>query len=700
MAEGHNFVCHHPTSTEVSEGCRAFQHLVRRKTLTALSFINKFYHSEYRVCVLPINGTCTEYTSVLKNELNRVLISCLGGKNPIQGVDSLKALSYGASIASVTKGWPDNCPCMEAGLEAELRKRITKEKMDLPEGYIDHVRSVVKKVFPRGIRRGTFWAHAKRVTPPFSSTTEKACKDGGSYASWNGMRADYLSMLERPEVCHEPTFMVAKAAGKPRPLVKNHPSYLLLRPIHTAMYDHLSKQPWLLRGPPTANQFLKSGFSSRRDLAPNKQYLSADFTAATDSLSIEVAETIFDELAWLSSPDVLPSLAEAKKSLRPKITIGDEVIEPSTGQMMGNLCSFPLLCLQNYCAATWVDKLVGEDCPKLINGDDLLVEASDRWYRKYKQISPTLGMNLNEKKTSYSRTFLTINSTYFSANFKEIPFVRSKGLQCSDPREVGVIMGDILKPYQKTRHLGLGFLVRLLVNHFKNQICISGRSLRKLGFRTTAVTHLPSWAKRRERERYQRPEEDLPRDRCPMGLNLVQIDDKFNLIDEKEVAEAVVAAHWDGGQFVREKRMKMRAVIKKLRDTRTTRGKRVKTRMSLATLLPEKQTKKIWIPEKLADCYTQCHDTSMVHAVYSPDGNQFWLAAGEPCQVCERVRSVIRNRSKGEERNETLLMKQSMGGVVLSDPQADFDVPDMVWRDPSHSNSPLSNRWNTGSRSL
>jgi hypothetical protein len=630
-----------------SERCRTFQHSVRTATKRAVSFIEGFYGLASGVKPLPVNGKCGDYTASVKKSLNVDLVSCLAG-NSIQGVDELYALSFAASISSIPKSWPQCCDCMEGGLEEELIGRLTQKKSDLlPEGYLEFVGEVVHEIFPKGIRKSEIERHARRVTPPFSSTTEATRSEGGSYSSWMGRRGDYLNSLEKPEVLHRPSFMVANAPGKPRPLVKNHPSYLLLKPVHTAIYDRLSKHKWLLRGDLRHKSLISAGFT------PGGDYLSADFTAATDNLRIEISEAIIDSIARFSSPSAIPLLSEARRSLRPLIAFTNTTIEPVVGQLMGNLVSFPLLCLQNYIAARWVDKLAGVgEVPKLINGDDLIVQAPLKWVEIYKREASRIGFHLNEKKTSYSSRFLVGNSTYFSSRFRMIPFVRAAGLTIRDPRDVGTVMNDILRPFVSVRSNKTRQLVHLLSIHFRRLIRASGLNLYSLGFR---VSRLGDLRLTREIEQYEvyRSGHDarkIFRVEPPMRLDLVKSEDPFGVHDDSELAEAVVAEHWEGGEFVKAEKEKLREVLKRLKSERMTRYQRMGRRRTLRRLLRVETVKTVWIPRRVADCYDLTHETIML------DDDGFFVK--KECKICDRVREIINERRQLEKEKDDLEFAQ------------------------------------------
>jgi hypothetical protein len=78
------------------------------------------------------------------------------------------------------------------------------------------------------------------------------------------------------------------------------------------------------------------------------------------------------------------------------------------GQMMGAYLSFPLLCLQSYCAATWAARF-DKDAKFLVNGDDTVISAE----REVTVQDYPDGFRLNDDKTIRSPGVVEINSTAF-----------------------------------------------------------------------------------------------------------------------------------------------------------------------------------------------------------------------------------------------------------------------------------------------
>jgi hypothetical protein len=658
------------TSQPTLDACSRYRRQVRSASLRAISFLSSTFHQKIVVpqALHCLGDVCDKYSSDWKRFLSSFLISFLADEVvPDFHLGKDDSLSLAASLNSITKSWPDSCDCMGGALASDLYERLTKEKRTLPEGYLEFVRFKVRELFPKGIREKSLKRRAVLVTPPFSSTTCAGRKDGGSYSYWEGRQEEFLN--SDPELIHEPAFMVAKDAGKPRPLVKNHPSYLYLRPLHQYLYDRLSKNSWLLRGEFTRASLLRAGFS------PRKTYLSADFSAATDGLPIEVAEAIIDELAFLSPQSLSGILSAARASLRPAISgLSTSVVIPTTGQLMGNLLSFPLLCMQNYIAACWVDERVGEVTPKLINGDDLAVEASEVWCREYRLSAPGLGLTLNEKKTGYSSSFVTMNSTYLNLNFKIIPFVKCRSLFTFDPRQVGRNAESCLGAFRKTRSTRSHVLYRNFLALNEKTIRKGGRSLFALGLRLPSQGRcIPVSLWRREKVRTDW-ELSIPKAVAGLHPSLVLCEENQDLVDDKIIAPAIVKAHWEMGPFEAPGKEKLVEVLRYLKSTATRRG-RERAVLADKRLRQKREVEKVvWVPIAVRDCLQLCHDRSRLV------GDSLFF---EDCGLCERVEGRMREmsaRKRNEEEEEEALRREALWALFdVSKDGSLLRQPDVIW---------------------
>jgi len=362
---------------------------------------------------------------------------------------------------------------------------------------------------------------------------------------------------------------------------------------------------------------------------------------------------MLDELSALSLPDVQPLLSVAKQSLRPLVS-GPRCFVPTTGQLMGNLLSFPLLCLQNWCAATWVDRMMGLDTPKLINGDDLLVQADDDWTSLYRLVVPGLGMMLNERKTAFSRKLLTMNSTYYTGNFKKIPFVKMR-IHQSDVRELPEVLHALSSEF--TRSPLRARLTRHLLSFWSFKIRGSRRSLYKLGFRLPLLGHhqIPKPLWRREKCRTGH-EYDIPKRPAGFHQSMMACPEAKEFLEDKEIAECVVEATWKMGGYERPARQSLRDVRLALKASPSKRGPE-RSQVARQRLYEWPEKKSPAIPESIVDCFLGIHTTVSIR-----DGYLEW---GE-CDLCTKLR-------------ERWWKKENEGMRSVTDLKVPPRAPDVTW---------------------
>nr|WAK77884.1 MAG: RNA-dependent RNA polymerase [Botourmiaviridae sp.] len=212
----------------------------------------------------------------------------------------------------------------------------------------------------------------------------------------------------------------AKKKGKVRVVtMQSARAKRILRPVHEAAYDHLCRQPWLVRGDVTAEQMM----SIREDSLEGETFNSGDFEASTDNLNKDAVLAVVEVLA------------EALPERRKKVLLDTfqstwvewkgEKREVVRGSMMGNLLSFVVLCLLNKIVLDQARQEV-ENCGplyrrSLVNGDDLFFSGSDELFAAWLRCTKRVGFVINLKKTLRSSRFGDLNSTTF--DFKKNRFV-------------------------------------------------------------------------------------------------------------------------------------------------------------------------------------------------------------------------------------------------------------------------------------
>jgi len=161
----------------------------------------------------------------------------------------------------------------------------------------------------------------------------------------------------------------------------------------------------------TADKLDKAGFLRGRG-----SLVSGDYKSATDNLPLEVAVEIL-RVALSRATRVPEGISEyALKVLRPLFLYRGEEVEVVSGQQMGSLLSFPLLCVQNYIAFRWaVRGHFGDNpphLPVLINGDDILFQCVDTtFFDAWIGVVGAVGLEVERTKTSFAEDFGSLNST-------------------------------------------------------------------------------------------------------------------------------------------------------------------------------------------------------------------------------------------------------------------------------------------------
>jgi hypothetical protein len=178
-----------------------------------------------------------------------------------------------------------------------------------------------------------------------------------------------------------------------------------LRPLHKAMYAHLSRFEWLLRGDAKANRF--------KDFhrVPGEIFISGDYESATDHLNSHLQLAILNELLD-SSWRVPEGVKDHVRSLysEPVLEYGGVTYVKRRGQLMGDLTSFPLLCLINYITFRYC---IRRKVPVRINGDDIVFRATPEEAASWERGVAKGGLKLSQGKTMRNSRFFTLNSALF-----------------------------------------------------------------------------------------------------------------------------------------------------------------------------------------------------------------------------------------------------------------------------------------------
>jgi len=148
------------------------------------------------------------------------------------------------------------------------------------------------------------------------------------------------------------------------------------------------------------------------------------------------------------------------------------------GQLMGNLLSFPLLCLVNFLAFKFV---IRRKVPLKVNGDDIVFRASPEEAELWKKKVGESGLTLSPGKTMVHKRFFSLNSCFFDGRkscCRRVPVIRSKSL-------FGLVDEGVMSLRDRFRSFAVGFdrlrkesLNRRFLRSNHKFIIASGRSVR------------------------------------------------------------------------------------------------------------------------------------------------------------------------------------------------------------------------------
>jgi len=380
---------------------------------------------------------------------------------------------------------PPACPSLQ-------RDRITADPLVIGGGYLEHCSNIVRNHFPVGWDR-RFEKAVEGTCPNVSSCLEASRGKGGVRSQWAGSRRAFIGAFahdEVPRVTSDVRYMNAECDGKSRGVTVNSADTLFLAPIHKLMYDQLTKSDWLLRGEAKPCRF--QSFRAKR----GEIFVSGDYSAATDNMSLEVAEHLLASI--FSRCRFIPVSAQlaAFRSLRANVWY-DNCSVPfiqTRGQLMGSFLSFPLLCLQNYCAFKFV---VNRPVPVKVNGDDIVFRATESEWLKWRDFCPSIGLLVHPTKTMRSQRYFSLNSTFFKAlskGVKLIPVIRpatlAKPVDCP-----GAIAGGFKSFCRGFKGETLEVVQSTYLRFRSKEVRASGRSLMALGVRAyaTAIAKAGLW---------------------------------------------------------------------------------------------------------------------------------------------------------------------------------------------------------------
>lgn len=139
-------------------------------------------------------------------------------------------------------------------------------------------------------------------------------------------------------------------------------------------------------------------------------WLSGDYTAATDNFPMSVTHALIEGILSGIPHHATRAWARYECSSHvieyPKGKVGEQ----TSGQLMGSLLSFSLLCFLNDYIISKSGFPLGS---YLINGDDVVACGSKETIEKWRQNAPLVGLSLSLGKNFIHPRFCTVNSQLF-----------------------------------------------------------------------------------------------------------------------------------------------------------------------------------------------------------------------------------------------------------------------------------------------
>jgi hypothetical protein len=195
-----------------------------------------------------------------------------------------------------------------------------------------------------------------------------------------------------------------------------------LKPLQMAMWRSLSQYPEfsLTHGVSGGRVdddklliFRRMEDEIRRIHNPDCTWLSGDYTAATDNLPMWVTEALLEGILDHIGDEPTKKWARYETGAHHVLYPESSCIEPgvqTSGQLMGSLLSFPLLCMANAFIVEYSGIKPGS---YLVNGDDIVASTTPASIEAWKVNAPRVGLSLSMGKNFISDDFCTVNSQLF-----------------------------------------------------------------------------------------------------------------------------------------------------------------------------------------------------------------------------------------------------------------------------------------------
>jgi len=413
----------------------------------------------------------------------------------------------------------------------------------------------------------------------------------------------------------------------------------LLKPLNTAIYNRLSRFDWLLRGEATKKSF--KNFLR----VPGEVFVSGDYESATDNLCMEVQREILSSILdnTVSVPSGIRDLARSSQQM--ELELDGQLYSQRRGQLMGNLLSFPLLCIVNYLAFRYYTGSQKGEIPVKINGDDIVFRCKPEIAEKWANGVVGSGLTLSKGKTMIHRTYFSLNSKLFSARGSQVsivPAIRSTAFGYKDVQDgVASLRGRWCRviadfPCSKRKRVVLGtHFLRINARY----VVASRRSITRgldmnIPYQSIMATNL--WRRECFYLSFQK-EEPLPispeasdRLRIPEGWECRRVEEPTKEMEDvqREIGPLFLEFAWEKEE-VKDGRVARARYEEQVKLAPTYRPQQIVSRRKQARLLglSLSNTARFLKPSILRDGRV-LRDPAEIVKIYRPSGKRFWLPIG------------------------------------------------------------------------
>ncbi len=203
--------------------------------------------------------------------------------------------------------------------------------------------------------------------------------------------------------------------------------YYLAKRVQLVLHGAMRKmEPFRLIGRPLdVPDLWEIRRETEKYMDSSQEWLSIDYSAATDGLSArlssEIMKTLLRTLFW-ENPSLyrmMLGVLAPHEVHYPKVAgVQLPPVLQKNGQLMGSVLSFPILCLANLGLYLTVRRRLNEFAPMklmlksvLVNGDDMLYIGSRAEWDLHKELGARIGLQMSPGKAYIHKRYANINST-------------------------------------------------------------------------------------------------------------------------------------------------------------------------------------------------------------------------------------------------------------------------------------------------